>query len=499
MSGPGFGTQLLQTSWANRVVLAAVAIVMALRLAFIWGMGLMPQDAYYHFYGEHPALSYFDHPSGIAWVLKAATAVFGKKVFALKLADTLVTLGTLFVFYRFSRQFLSRQRSLNALLLLYSTLMVTILSLVSTPDTPLMLFWALSLLCLHHAVFLGRSIYWVWAGIAMGLSFNSKYTALFLPAGLVLYLLCSKQHRSLLLTGWPWLSMVVCAVVSLPVVIWNVNNGFASFRFQSSARVSSGLQFNPLDVLGVIGHQAAILMPVLLFALLYLLYRLLRKYGWRIGRVSSRQLFLLCFFVPVFVGFFIISPVYWVKLNWMMPAYISGITWAAIWFRGKYLRWQWVCSLVVHLALAVEILFYPVPVNSDDVWVGWTGLARKAKALERQYPADFIFSADDYKTSAVLTFYLDSLVYSRNVVGMPALQFDYIKADVDALAGRNGIFINSVPDNVHTADEKEFSKVLLQYFDTVTPLEPIVIRRNHRVVRTFLVYRCFNYHPPQEK
>ncbi|WP_157986287.1 hypothetical protein [Chitinophaga alhagiae] len=36
--------------------------------------------------------------------MKASTAVFGKKVFALKLADMLVTFGTLFVFYHFSRR-----------------------------------------------------------------------------------------------------------------------------------------------------------------------------------------------------------------------------------------------------------------------------------------------------------------------------------------------------------------------------------------------------------
>ncbi|RPE05403.1 hypothetical protein EGT74_23750 [Chitinophaga lutea] len=496
MSGSGFSTQLSHAKGIGNAIWAAVIIITALRLAFIWQMGLMPQDAYYHLYGEYPALSYFDHPSAIAWVLQAATSIFGKKVFAIKLADTVVTLGTLLVFYRLSLHVLSRAGSRNALLLLYSTLMVTILSLVSTPDTPLLLFWALSLLCLYRAIFLERKWYWLWTGIAMGLAFNSKYTALFLPFGMMLYLVLSRPHRPLLLSPWPWLSLCGFGVVSLPVVIWNVQHGFASFRFQSSARVSSGLQLNPLDVLGVIGHQAAILMPVLLFALVYFIYRMVRKYRWHIGRLPSPQLFLLCFFLPVFLGFFIISPVYWVKLNWMMPAYVSGIIWVAVWFREKYLRWQWICSLVVHLALAVEIIWYPVPVNSDDVWVGWDGLAVQAGTLERQYPGDFIFSADDYKTSAVLTFYLDSLVYSRNVLGMPALQFDYIREDVQALAGRNAIFINSVPDNTGFKDEQAFTEVLRRYFSTVSSLPPIVIRKGDRVLRTFLVYRCTDYRPP---
>ncbi len=43
------------------LMLSALAIFL-LRTIFIWRMGLMPQDAYYYFYTEHPAISYFDHP-----------------------------------------------------------------------------------------------------------------------------------------------------------------------------------------------------------------------------------------------------------------------------------------------------------------------------------------------------------------------------------------------------------------------------------------------------
>src|SRR5690606_3403709 len=106
---------------------------------------------YYYFYTEHPAISYFDHPPAIAWVLKAFTVVLGKEVWVIKLADTLVTLGTLLVFRQLALFFLPRHRAMQGLLLLGSTLMVTILSLVSTPDVPLMLCWSLALLCLCKA------------------------------------------------------------------------------------------------------------------------------------------------------------------------------------------------------------------------------------------------------------------------------------------------------------------------------------------------------------
>lgn len=480
---------------ADKWVAVAICFITVLRLSFIWLMGPMPQDAYYYFYGQHFALSYFDHPPAIAWILRAFTDLFGRHVFVIKLADTLVTAGTLLVFYRLARCFLPRERAWNAWLLLYATLMVTILSLISTPDVPLLFFWSLSLLAMYKVLFEQRRIYWIWSGIAMGLTFDSKYTALFLPAGAVLFLLLSREHRRYLWSDGFLLSILFFAVTILPVVIWNVNNQFASFRFQSSERVG-GVEFHPLDFFGVIGHQAAILLPVLLGVLCYYLWKFVRKYGIHISHIPARHLFLLCFFVPICGLFTVISPVYWVKINWMMPAYITGIIWVSTWLTFKYIRWQWICSLVVHVALAVEVLLYPVPIHSDDTMIGWNGLGDGVKTLSASYPDDFIFSADDYKTSAMLNLYLGRMVYSRNVIGENALQFDFIGTDLNTLKGRNALFINSLTDVNDDKDEVAFTDELAPFFSSITPLPPIVVTQNGRVVRKFLVYRCLDYRPP---
>ncbi|SEW17047.1 Dolichyl-phosphate-mannose-protein mannosyltransferase [Chitinophaga sp. YR573] len=488
--------------WANpgavikeyKLLTVTVLIILLLRLAFIGIMGLMPQDAYYSFYGEHPALSYFDHPPAIAYLLKTFTTIFGKKVFAIKLADTFITLLTLLSFYKLAGYFLSPRRTDNALLVFFSTLMVTILSLVSTPDVPLLLCWTLSLLCLYKAIFQHKQVWWILAGISMGLTFDSKYTGLLMPAGVVLFLILSNKYRRLLFFPWSWLAVLFFGITISPVIIWNVRNNLASFRFQSSERVS-GFHINVIDFLGVVGHQAAILMPTLLFALCWLLYRIIKKYSWRIATIPQEKLFLLCFFVPVFAGFFLLSFVTWVKLNWMMPAYITGIILITPYFSKKLIRWQLWFALVVHLSMAVEILCYPVAVKSDDIWLGWGNMANDVKILQHKYPKDFIFSADDYKTSAVLNFYMNEMVYGQNILGRPALQFDYIGTDLNTLKGRNALFINSLPDVKDDFDEKGFVADLNGYFDNIIPLTPIVIHRNGKVVRKFLVYRCENYHP----
>ena len=52
----------------------------------------------------------------------------------------------------------------------------------------LILFWSLSLLFLHRAIFQEKKTYWIFTGIVMGLAFNSKYTAILLQFGLIAFL-----------------------------------------------------------------------------------------------------------------------------------------------------------------------------------------------------------------------------------------------------------------------------------------------------------------------
>jgi len=479
--------------WKSLVILSL--ILLGSRLLFTAVMGLMPQDAYYDFYAQHLDLSYYDHPPMIAYLLRLFTSVFGKKVYALKLADTTVTLLMVIAFYQLAKKFVSENKAWNATALLFSTLMISILSLISTPDVPLMLCWTLTLNFLHSAIWKKKNACWLWAGIFTGLSFDSKYTAVFLIIGLLGFLIIVKPYRKLIFSRWIFLYLLCFAITILPVVIWNLRNGFASFKFQSEGRVQEGFQIDPNGFFGVIGHQSAILLPFLFFSFIYFIYRLLRKYKIFFARLPADQLFLLCFFIPLFLGFFTLSFVYWVKLNWMMPAYISGICWICRYWNRKWIRYQLIFSVVVHVLLAVEIIFYVVPIRSDDTWFGWKEFAGKVEIMRTAYPNAFIFSSDDYKTSAVLNFFLKEMVYSKNVVGERALQFDFIGTELKSLNGKDAIFIDSNPRFSNLENENRAIPVFYHaYFDQITPLEPILIEKNGHVERKFSVFLCRNYH-----
>jgi 4-amino-4-deoxy-L-arabinose transferase-like glycosyltransferase len=306
------------------VILLIILILFVLRFLLIGFMGLMPQDAYYYFYSEHLDLSYFDHPGGIAWVLWFFTSLLGKKVFVIKLAVTIVTLFTQIAFGILAACFLDFKGIMQAVLFLVSTVMISVLSLIATPDVPLLFFWTLSLIALYVAIFLNEKKFWLFAGILMGLAFNSKYTAIFLPVGLITFLVITPSYRKLLLSYWLYVCLLLFIITTIPVVIWNYEHDFASFKFQSVSRVTEARSsyFSIKDFLGVIGHQAFLLVPILFFTLFGLLRTFYKRYGFKLSIIPAQQLFLLSFFLPLFIGFLFISFFYWIKINWMMPAYM---------------------------------------------------------------------------------------------------------------------------------------------------------------------------------
>src|SRR5690606_10570066 len=68
----------------------ALAVLAASRVVFDLFADPLPDEAYYWLWGQHPALSYFDHPPLQAWMQAASNAIFGDSLFALRI-PTLIT------------------------------------------------------------------------------------------------------------------------------------------------------------------------------------------------------------------------------------------------------------------------------------------------------------------------------------------------------------------------------------------------------------------------
>ena len=242
-----------------------------------------------------------------------------------------------------------------------------------------------------------------------------------------------------------------------------------------------------------IATVSRLLLHILFAVFITFTFKFIKRALLKFKLPKSKTLFLLAFFVPTFVGFFSLTPVYWVKLNWMMPSYITGVIIAAMFISKKLLKIQVIISVVFHVLIASQIVFYLAPIKSDDTWIGWKELAEETVELQNRYPNTFVFADDNYKTSAALNFFMDEKVYAQNIIGLHALHFDYLGDDLSTLNKKDAIFLDS-DKRFNNHDKKgEIHPELSKYFDSVTELEPIIIYRNKKPVRKFWVFYCTNY------
>jgi len=330
----------------------------------------------------------------------------------------------------------------------------------------------------------------------MGLAFNSKYTAVLLPFGLMLFLLLSPTQRKHLLKPGPWLSLILFAAVAYPVYYWNAQNDFVSFAFQSTGRSSSvsGFGFKPKLLGGFMATQMALVFPAAFITLIVLCYKYLKRIivSWKLP--SDKTLFLGAFFLPTFLGFMLLSPFYWIKINWLVPSYISGFILIAYFFKRKWVRSQIIISIVIHLLILIELTTYIVPIRSDDTWWGWEALSEEVSELRTNYPDHFFFSTDNYKTAAILRFYQDAPTYSTNVIGENGLQFGILDPDLSFLEGQNAILIDSDTRFKNEASPGIAPEKVSPFFQEIQVLPPIILRdKQGKAIRKFNVFACTNY------
>lgn len=158
------------------------------------------------------------------------------------------------------------------------------------------------------------------------------------------------------------------------------------------------------------------------------------------------------------------------------------------------LKYQTIISVFLHLAVAIEIIFYPVPVKSDDTWWGWEKLSQEVKIISDQHKDAFIFSDDGYKTTAILNYYLDKKIYSSNILGKNGLQYSVIDNDLSSLKSKSALYIDSQPQIKDTFPSSTTPEILLNYFEEIQQLPPILLKNKQgKLLRKFLVYKCHNY------
>ncbi len=450
-----------------------------------------PQETYYWNYSRHPALSYYDHPPFVAWLLRASTSIFGDNAFALHLPAVAISLLLTFVFFRFLSGLYNEKIAFWAVVLSCSILLFSIGSLITTPDVPLLFFWLLLIIVFHRAMTEQKMIWWLLTGAVAGAAMLSKYTAIFAIAGAGLFLIISPERRKLIFGGGPVLAGLTAALVFLPVIIWNVHHGWASFLFQTGRRAAESTGIRLDYFAGFLGVQFAVGGLSILPFSLYAIFAAARK-----PRNESELLF-ACLAVPMIIVFGVVSFFHYVKMNWLAPAYLSGVALLACRlpeqrrpFFGLVFRISLALAVIFAILTHMLVAIPAVGMGRADLISGWDELAAKIDPIRREIAdsGPHFVCGYDYKTASQLAFHLADKpeVYANNIFGENGLAYNYW-VDTNDLVGLNCILVIDSRSGYRNA------RPLTDYFENISSPELITIARAGRKITDFTIYRCYGY------
>ena len=161
----------------------------------------------------------------------------------------------------------------------------------------------------------------------------------------------------------------------------------------------------------------------------------------------------------------------------------------------KLLKTQLIIAVIFHIAIASQVVFYFVPINSDDTWVSWRELGEEVEEISKNDTQAFIFSMDGYKTAAQLRFFTSKTIFAQNVIDQPALQFDYLGDKMEDYRGRNAFYIDSDKRNRNKEKLGKLPVGIKPYFKSYVELDPIIVNKGTLKERKFWVFYCKDYQP----
>ena len=262
-SEPGAATG--QPEWLDgpgRLLLAAIAaltLVHGLVAAFA---GLTEDEAYYRLWALSPAMSYLDHPPMVGWMIAVGRWIAGDNPFGIRLLALAGSLLGPFVLWRTARILFGPVVARRAVWFALAMPLLAVGSVVMTPDAPSVLFWGLAGWALAELYVSQRADWWLAFGLFAGLGLLSKYTNLFVGAGVLLWLVLLPGNWHWFRSWQLWAGGAIAALLTLPVVVWNANHGWASFAKQFG-RVASGTHFTLTYFFELVGGYIGLASPLI--------------------------------------------------------------------------------------------------------------------------------------------------------------------------------------------------------------------------------------------
>ncbi len=445
------------------VVCALIALLAAMRAVYAGAVELRTDEAYYWTWSKESVLSFLDHPPMIAWFIRFGTAIFGDTNFGVRFAGLLAMLVTQLLLADIVRRVTHDIRAvLLAVLMPEAAIYYGLLMAKVAPDVALIPFAVAMVWALVRLAESGDARWWLAAGAFAGLALLSKFTALMLVPAVLAFMLIPDWRRRWLTSPYPWAAGGIAVALFSPVLIWNAQHDWASFRFQSVRAVATH-ELSLRTVGDFFGLQFFLVGPILLPVLL----SAVALTAWRGTRQRDAISILLSTCVIVPFGYFL-----WKSLTlrigdtWPMFLWPVGFAAAAsniamlpregwpAWMIKSTIAWA-NAAVASGIVLVVGTFLYSVVIpwnffgKADPIGgeAGYEQVASRAREEMQKIGASWI-ATTDYRTYAMLRWYLKDRV--------PVVQINergrftsFRDPGMNSIRGQPGLYVAREPDQTN--------------------------------------------------
>lgn len=480
------------------VLKVLAALLVGIKIWSLLAVNLVSDEAYYWMWGQHPGLSYFDHPPLNAWLIWISSQLFGHGILQLRMWAVLTTIGTGIIFWNWAKRFGGDDWEgifWRSACIWLAAPAFGVYPTFATSDHLLFFFVLLSghffinyLLAVREGgspklldLYLGAFF--------MGVTALCKYNALFFGFALLAYILASPKLRGLLRNPHLYLAALLVAAVGSPVLIWNISNGFASFEFHLVSRHDAGFLHNitARHIIEFIIQTALMMTP---FGLAGIVACALRppnegfeRTAWGLGSWS---------FWLTTLFFLIVALTQQLFPWWNMSAYVLLMP-----LLGKVMRRAWVFWGHIAFGLLLSVFYvysssvFPLlnyidrPDPTRERYYGWDEIAAPVEAAITQYKPDFIASTK-WESASVVGFALKD----PNVVSISprASQYHYWfdKPAREARRGQSALVVVQQGWDLGIAEPQ---------FEKLTPIGEVNVTRGGHHMTDYQLYLGEGFKP----
>lgn len=390
---------------------AAVLVTLAVRAYVASHYGLTDDEAYYRLWALSPALSYLDHPPMVGWWIAAGRFIAGDTQLGVRLMQLLAFVAGTVAIWRGTHLLFGADVAARAVWISLAMPLLGAGGIVITPDGPSVLSAALVYWALAELVKSNDGRWWLAVGLFAGLGLLSKYTNLFLGAGIVAFLLIAPGQRRWLGRWQLWAGGAIAVLMASPVIVWNAQHDWASFAKQFG-RVADGNGLTGKYLLEMFGAFVALASPVIAGLAAIGIWS-----SARLARARAEAALLTALIVPFLVYFIAHAMHDRVQANWLAPVYPALAVAAAHAVQTSIAdRWRAAVSVAaVAIGLGMTGLLYAHALNPLDGGAlrkdptrqghGWAELARDADRLRAASGAAWL-TTSSYATTGQLAFAL---------------------------------------------------------------------------------------------